>query len=62
METFLFVGMCRFAATFATDLDVHLKEIADQMSANGRKSNLIKRIELVQKFKALLRFQGDSKQ
>lgn len=61
-ETFLFVGMCRFAGTFATDLDVNLKDIGDQLLAEEGKLNSAKRIKVMKKFKDLIKFQSNSKE
>lgn len=61
-ETFLFVGMCRFSAVFAIDLDLSLHEIGDQLLEEEEKSKFTKRTKLAQKFKTLLQFQGESKQ
>lgn len=61
-ETFLFVGMCRFAAVFAIDLDVSLNEISEQLLKEEDKPYFTKRIKLARKFKNLIQFQGESKQ
>lgn len=61
-ETFLFVGMCRFSAVFAIDLDLSLHEIGDQLLEEEGKPNFTKRIKLARKFKNLIQFQVESKQ
>lgn len=60
-ETFLFIGMCRFATTFASDLMLNVQQLANELSAMEGKSSLNKPI-LTQKIIQLIRFHADSKQ
>lgn len=61
MQTFLFVGMCEFSATFATDLDVSLNELSASIQDRDKKASVAKQIELTPKFNQLIRFQNDSR-
>lgn len=61
METFLFVGMCRFSATFATDLNMNLQQLGEKISSEDGKLDAAKETELKTKFIELIRFQNDSK-
>lgn len=62
METFLFVGMCRFSATFATGLDINLQNLGEHLAAaDDGKLHSTKQIELKTKFLELIQFQNDSK-
>lgn len=56
MQTFLFVGMCRFSATFATDLDMNLQKLGENISNEGA----AKQLEYKTKFIELVRFQNES--
>lgn len=57
-ETFLFIGMCRFATTFASDLKLNVQQLADEISEGESTPN--EQI-LTRKIIQLIRFQADSK-
>lgn len=61
METFLFVGMCRFSATFATDLELNLQKFSEKFTNDDEKLDSTKQLELKTKFIEIIRFQNDSK-
>lgn len=60
-ETFLFIGMCRFARTFASDLKLNVQQLANELAAMEGKSTSNEQ-SLTQKIDQLIRFQADSKQ
>lgn len=60
-QTFLFIGMCRFSAAFATDLSINLNDLGEKVLAMDGKSTPNSRTKLKPKFKDLLQFQSDTK-
>lgn len=61
MQTFLFVGMCQFSASFATDLGMNLHRLGEKIANEDGKLDSIKQLEYKTKFIELIRFQSDSK-